>query len=453
MCGVRRQCVWIAGAIVLGGLILGVLRGQTSTTSASPQPPAPAARGCCRCEFVPEAAQPSGASQPAVFMTGMSTEVPAAEDSWQGDASPAEAAEGDASRNALPTEWQDPGFSRYLDVSLLATAWSELDPSLLTDAALQMAEGERILLRPHKAISVHSVLQKAIQIAAGKKDKGALDRLARVAAQRDNAALKSQVAAAQKLAGTVRATDPGLMVAVDQMTPDAFAAFQAVVKAIQDARITGNIEVLAQLEESVKTIEGLPQIQQEYLRKLLGQTRAELPKDGQTDTSAKLLDKLTASSRDTNMCPKCTGYGRYWRQNGWTGGWVGCDRCNGTGRVHDYLSDIYYNVVNFYNDTPDNITLYVQGSAYRLGPKQWGHHVETYRGGIKPPAWLKIRYLRHAGGKWDEVTVPASQVKGVVSGGLQGSSIRYSVRYYYRWDGKSGGYTHWAILDEGGRRF
>src|SRR5690349_11388462 len=48
---------------------------------------------------------------------------------------------------SLPAELTDPAFDKYVDISLLGRAWSSKDSALLTDIALQLAEGERVLMR------------------------------------------------------------------------------------------------------------------------------------------------------------------------------------------------------------------------------------------------------------------------------------------------------------------
>src|SRR4051812_1913645 len=55
----------------------------------------------------------------------------------------------------------DVGFERYVDPEMLASAWDAKDAELLTDLALQIAEGERILLRPRRGISADQALHVA----------------------------------------------------------------------------------------------------------------------------------------------------------------------------------------------------------------------------------------------------------------------------------------------------
>src|SRR5690348_10316522 len=51
-------------------------------------------------------------------------------------------------------EFSDPAFARYVDVYAAGRALLDGDAAALTDAALALAEGERVLLRQHKGLSV-----------------------------------------------------------------------------------------------------------------------------------------------------------------------------------------------------------------------------------------------------------------------------------------------------------
>src|SRR5437764_15129181 len=73
---------------------------------------------------------------------------------------------------------RDPAYDRFVDLDQLSTAWEQKDPELLTDIALQLLEGERVLLRPNKYITADQVFNLAIKVAADTKDTPALKRLA-----------------------------------------------------------------------------------------------------------------------------------------------------------------------------------------------------------------------------------------------------------------------------------
>jgi hypothetical protein len=197
------------------------------------------------------------------------------------------------SNTGIP-KWHDPAFGHYLDLVLLSKAWQEMDPDLMIDAALQLAEGERVLQRSHKALSSGQLLNLALKIAGEKKDKPALERLTKVAERTGNRDLAGPVAPGIKLAGQSRAADAALQVSVVDMTPTDFATFHAYVRGIQASRIRGDRKVLEHLEKTLRAWTGGSEKQREYLKRAIAESRANLPPP---DTSAAALDKLQAASR------------------------------------------------------------------------------------------------------------------------------------------------------------
>ena len=77
----------------------------------------------------------------------------------------------------------DPAFDRYVNILLLGKAWDEMDAGLLVDVGLQLAEGERVLQRCHRAIGARKLLELATYVAVETNDKTALERLAKVATE------------------------------------------------------------------------------------------------------------------------------------------------------------------------------------------------------------------------------------------------------------------------------
>ena len=101
----------------------------------------------------------------------------------------------------IPENFRDPGFDRYVDLALLCQAWDDKDALALSDFALQLREGERILLRPHRGLSSQQLLQEAARIAAQTQQTEALKRLRKVADTIGSTELKAKLAGAEKLAG------------------------------------------------------------------------------------------------------------------------------------------------------------------------------------------------------------------------------------------------------------
>lgn len=158
----------------------------------------------------------------------------------------------DVSSAMLLEELQDAAFEHYVDLRLIGQAWREMDPALLTDVALQLAEGERVLLRSHRAISADDMLKLAIRAAQSKKDKEALQRLTKAVEGR-NEALNSQVAAAKALLDSSRGEKP-VTLRVDTSL-DVFTLYKLVADEIARARIRGDGVMLDNLTVALKEMD------------------------------------------------------------------------------------------------------------------------------------------------------------------------------------------------------
>lgn len=201
---------------------------------------------------------------------------------------------------AAAPDFADPAFERYADMVLLGRAWDQLDCQLLTDCALQLAEGERILMRSHKAITSQQVLELAAKIAAEKNDLPALDRLAKVATSTKSTAALEQVTAARKLAGVSRKAEPAIAVSANDSSPEQLALYQEAISGAKGAAALGDptyfINLEAGLADQKCILVTLSKTQREYLTKLIGEIRPTLPKEPNTSLS-KTLMKLTDVSR------------------------------------------------------------------------------------------------------------------------------------------------------------
>lgn len=200
----------------------------------------------------------------------------------------------------------DPAFARYVDLNLLGQAWDSLDPALLTDCALQLAEGERILLRSHKAISSQQVLELATKIAAEKNDKAALDRLTSVAAATKNTAVGEQIAAAKKLAGVSRKVEAAPTVPATDTDPDQLALYQEAINGAKAAVTASDASYFDNLEAALADKEcilvRLSETQRKYLTKMIGDSRPLLSKTADPKLGGTLL-KLKEVSRESPFYP------------------------------------------------------------------------------------------------------------------------------------------------------
>jgi hypothetical protein len=192
-------------------------------------------------------------------------------------------------------ELADPVFDRYVDLELLGEAWANLDAAALTDVGLQMIEGERILLRPHRAISAAKVLEMAARLAGETRDKTTLQRLARAAERSGDKELGLRVKAAQLLAGQARAPDSRLMVPLDEITPQALAMFHGYQEDIQAARLSGDRTTLEMIQQELKERPELNAKQIGHLQRLATTAKTAIPE--KQDPQEEILNRLAAGIR------------------------------------------------------------------------------------------------------------------------------------------------------------
>ncbi|HKI37297.1 MAG TPA: hypothetical protein VKA46_35920 [Gemmataceae bacterium] len=207
---------------------------------------------------------------------------------------PAEPAEAPA-EEGLPEEFKDRAYERYIDVAYLRDALAKGDPVGLADCALQLAEGERVLLRPHKAVTSDKLFRLAAKVAAEKRDKETLARLGRAAKELKNDELAKAVAAAATLAGGARKPDPSVSVALDQVRPETVVLYQSFVQEIKSAKSIGSKAQLDALETSVKAAEELDEKLRTPLLKQISDARGALPEKG--DPELDVLARLAMASR------------------------------------------------------------------------------------------------------------------------------------------------------------
>lgn len=202
-----------------------------------------------------------------------------------------------ASGAAVPAELQDPAFDYYVDLSLLGTAWIDLDPALLTDLALQFREGERVLLRPHRAIESGELMEIAIRTAAVKMDAKTLDRLEKAVARDDNKELAAELDKAKKAV----AEDQGAsawMLPVATTSAMEFARYKGMLQDIEAAIVVRDQATLEKLQVELKEMTDLPA---EHRAKLEGKVTQALEQfkgsEQEVSKAAQVLDKLAYATR------------------------------------------------------------------------------------------------------------------------------------------------------------
>jgi hypothetical protein len=204
----------------------------------------------------------------------------------------------------LPSELQDPAFDTYVGLGDLGRAWDELDPVRLTDVGLQLAEGERVLLRPRQGpLTADRLLELAARLAGERHDRATLERLGRAAERLGDKALTGQVAAAQRLASGSRDLDPAELVSADQIDPQAYQLYRGYLLDIEGAGLLGDRKELQQIAGELPELRALPASQIESLRKLTRSLLANVPAEGEGTAAsagnlALFLNRLGDLSRN-----------------------------------------------------------------------------------------------------------------------------------------------------------
>lgn len=126
-----------------------------------------------------------------------------------GEAATATSTEADMSADGQESAFAvDVAFDKFVDVSLLRNAIVSRNSSALTDGALALAEGERILQRSHHGATASRVLNLAVEVSGRSGDKTSLERLERHAKATNNTELSKQVGRMLQFAAAPRAALP-----------------------------------------------------------------------------------------------------------------------------------------------------------------------------------------------------------------------------------------------------
>ncbi len=238
---------WLAALLVFAALLVGVVALSTVGGEAEK----------------PKAETKPAAEKSAPEAVAATQEAPAAP-------SPAAGAEASdrrldeilrvlASAGTIPPELRDPAFDYYVDLTLLGNAWADLDAALLTDLTLQIVEGERVLLRPHRVVRSSDLLEVAIRLAAAKNDEATLARLEKAVQRSENLDLAAQLAEARKLAADATATDAVWMVPVETTSAPVFARYKGFLQDIVAALVVRDRSTLENLEKELGSAADLPE--------------------------------------------------------------------------------------------------------------------------------------------------------------------------------------------------
>ncbi len=187
-----------------------------------------------------------------------------------------------------PASLDDAAFDIYVNPHHIGHAWYSADAALMTDVALQLAEGERILVRSRKGLSAKEAFEVAVRVATERQDKVALERIAKYAALAKNSELAASAAAAQKLASVSRDTTYRMLVDPEKIELKHYGLMHDCIGQIRMAKIAGNVRSLDLIEQ--KYLPYFPELYKEEMTKCLGAARHEI--EGTTPLPPELTERL-----------------------------------------------------------------------------------------------------------------------------------------------------------------
>lgn len=196
----------------------------------------------------------------------------------------------------IPEELRDVSFDRYIDLLLLGEAWERLNPALMADVALQLAEGERVLLRKHKAFSAMELLNITVKIAIDRHDRETLERLQKYFEKVGDVAMVASLKATQKLAGETREIDPAFLISVEDTSYESYSVYREIIGEAKAAQYVDDRETIDALEAQIDRLAELSQKQKYHLRAIMNQSRDGMKKGASTKI-ARDLDMLMETSR------------------------------------------------------------------------------------------------------------------------------------------------------------
>jgi len=194
--------------------------------------------------------------------------------------------------------YSDPIFDSYATESEVAAAVNSVNAELLTDVALKLAEGERILVRKRKHFSAEDLFELAIRISMESGDHKTLARLGEALEMHQNSKLLAKAKLALSASSESRTTITEFKVSLDTSV-DAYTFAKVLLAQIKHAVALGDSERISFTEEIVKINEDL--LGEELVKHL-----KKVLKDGKQNVAANFkvstegltaLRKLSANSR------------------------------------------------------------------------------------------------------------------------------------------------------------
>jgi len=224
------------------------------------------------------------------------------------------------------------------NLSFVAGAVQSGDPAQIADAALLVAEAERVLDRTVETVSARTLFDAALQAATARHDSETLDRLERAADRLGDGDFKTRIVTARKLSAVARNEADGIAIPIADIDTPAFAYAKWLQQRAYDAKVWRNPQLIAPLEWAVESPGRVPVPLRAPLERLLDDTRnalkeIELPSSGGLDA----LTRLAAPSRSHSILGR-------WRSGGRVvdfdnSGWMEIQAANGNTAVFQYDID------------------------------------------------------------------------------------------------------------------
>ncbi|MCA9174988.1 MAG: hypothetical protein KDB14_10950 [Planctomycetales bacterium] len=196
------------------------------------------------------------------------------------------------------SEMYDKDFAKHVEIRLLGVAWQNLDAKLMTDVALQLREGERVLGRKHPKISSRQILNLAAKVAADGGDQETLERLVRVAAANGDETEVTKLKKLQSLAGKSRSSAVDLggtpIFSADDINQGAVPAFGNMLMQIRAAKVSGARDALTSLPKGAELLSSLRDSHRSRLKEIIDEAVESI---GEADDSIPAIQLLIRDSR------------------------------------------------------------------------------------------------------------------------------------------------------------
>jgi hypothetical protein len=214
----------------------------------------------------------------------------------------------------VPEHVRDAGFTPFVDLLLLGEALNDQDPAALCDVGLQLVDGERALLRPHRGIKARTVFDIALRFAVAKKDRESLERLTKIAEKLGDSELKQMISASQPLLAAARS--PGVSVKLEDLDVNDVLTYQSYTKEILRARALQDIEDLEAMKAGLEESPNMSGA----MRAQIGKDIDQAIKDAQAPKSPEELEALralAAAARDSNKGDVRSSVSKGWLAVAW----------------------------------------------------------------------------------------------------------------------------------------